>query len=100
MPTATNGNGEVAIQRPKSLDIAERGIRSSGDFRDLMSELMSDVIGGALSPQRTNAACNAGGKLLKMLELEYKYSNDPNTRSRRLAIAFDGDEEQAEAATH
>lgn len=53
---------------------------------------MSDVIRGALTPEVTNAACNAGGKLLKMVELEYKYATDPERRSRRLQVAFEPQE--------
>lgn len=74
---------------PRSLAIAAGGINSSGDFRNFMSAIMTDVIQGALSPDVTNAACNAGGKLLKMVELEYKYANNPGKRERTLDIAFE-----------
>lgn len=39
----------------------------------MMSSLISDVIDGSVSPQVTNAACNAGGKMLKVVELQLKY---------------------------
>ena len=42
-----------------------------------MSALMSDVIEGRISPAVSNAACNAGGKLLKVVEMQYKYSAQP-----------------------
>jgi len=70
-----------------SLAIAERGVQSSSDFRDLMSALMSDVIRGSLNPMVTNAAVNAGGKLLKMVELEYKLSSDTRRRDSSLKMA-------------
>lgn len=38
-----------------------------------MSALMSDLIEGKITPGVGNAACNAGGKLLKMVEMEAKY---------------------------
>lgn len=38
-----------------------------------MSSLMSDVIDGRVAPQIVNAACNAGSKLLKTVELEHRY---------------------------
>lgn len=79
---------------PRSLMIAEQGITSSGDFRNFMSALMTDVIRGTLSPETTNAACNAGGKLLKMVELEFKYAKTPSSRSRELPLAFDPTELQ------
>lgn len=34
---------------------------------------MSDVIEGRVTPSVGNAACNAGGKLLKAAELQIKY---------------------------
>lgn len=73
----------------RSLDIAERGIKTSRDFRDFMSALMSDVISGAVTPQITNAACNAGGKMLKMVDLEYKYGTRPEKRQPVLSMAFE-----------
>jgi hypothetical protein len=38
-----------------------------------MSALMSDLIEGNVAPQVGNAACNAGGKMLKAVEMQYKY---------------------------
>ncbi|MDE2104457.1 MAG: hypothetical protein KGL39_44895 [Patescibacteria group bacterium] len=34
---------------------------------------MSDLIAGRVTPQVGNATCNAGGKLLKIVEMQYKY---------------------------
>lgn len=48
---------------------------------------MTDVIRGSVSPEVTNAACNAGGKLLKMVELEYKYATEPHARNRIMSVA-------------
>ena len=53
--------------------IAVKGIKTSLDFSAFMSALMSDVISGAVSPGVGNAACNAGGKLLKVVELQMRY---------------------------
>lgn len=38
-----------------------------------MSALMSDVIEGRITTDVANAACNAGGKLLKVVEMQYRY---------------------------
>lgn len=38
-----------------------------------MSALISDVIDGSLTPGICNAAVNAGGKLLKVVEMTHKY---------------------------
>lgn len=62
-----------ASRKPRSLGIAKRGIRTGNDFAEMMSSLMSDLIEGAISPQVGNAACNAGSKLLRVVELQYKY---------------------------
>lgn len=97
--TATRPRGSAGRQRrpegpteptqSRSLGIATRGIRTSRDFRDFMSALMSDVISGAVTPNVTNAACNAGGKMLKMVDLEYKYATKPQQRHPVLTIAFE-----------
>lgn len=91
---ATRSKGTVKDRQETgegaSLRIAQRGIHSSRDFRDLMSALMSDVISGAVTASVTNAACNAGGKMLKMVELEYKYATRPKTTQNPiLTIAFE-----------
>lgn len=39
----------------------------------MMSALMSDLIEGTITPQVGNATVNAGGKLLKVVELQLKY---------------------------
>ena len=39
----------------------------------MISALMSDVIEGAVSPNVANATCNAGGKLLKVIEMQIKF---------------------------
>jgi len=53
-----------------------------------MSALMTDLIEGTVAPQIGNAACNAGGKLLKIVEMEIKYGTvrSPN-KGRELLLA-------------
>lgn len=38
-----------------------------------MAAMMEDLIEGRMSPATGNAACNAGGKLLKVVELQHRY---------------------------
>lgn len=38
-----------------------------------MSALMTDLVTGAITPEIGNATCNAGGKLLKIVEMQHKY---------------------------
>jgi hypothetical protein len=66
---------KVAERRvpPKSLGIAEKGITTAQQFAALMSALMTDLLNGSITPGIGNATCNAGGKLLKMVELNQKY---------------------------
>lgn len=71
-----NGSSPVVEARiPRSLALAQRGIKTGADFSQTMSALMSDLIEGAITPQVGNAVCNAGGKLLKVVEMQYKYGN-------------------------
>lgn len=58
---------------PRSLPIAAKGIKTARDFANMMSALMSDLIDGRVTPSVGNATCNAGGKLLKVVEMQYKY---------------------------
>lgn len=58
---------------PKSLAIAEAGVNSGRSFAAMMSALMSDILSGRVTPATGNATCNAGGKLLKVVEMQYKY---------------------------
>lgn len=58
---------------PASLAIARSGINTGRDFARLMSALMTDLIEGKITPGVGNAACNAGGKLLKVVEMQAKY---------------------------
>jgi hypothetical protein len=54
----------------------------------MMSAMMSDLIEGKISPGVGNAACNAGGKLLKAVELTIKYGQKgPGTGEKTLQLA-------------
>lgn len=80
-----------ATEPPRSLSIAVKGVKTGDDFAGLMSALMSDLIEGRVTPQIGNATCNAGGKLLKVVEMQYKYatnSKEPRPR-RKLILALE-----------
>lgn len=72
---------------PKSLLIAERGIRTSSDFANMMSCLMSDLATGRVTPQVGNAMCNAGGKLLKVVEMQQRYGTQGDGQKKELLLA-------------
>lgn len=88
---ATKGSAALAKGKsPRSLGIADRGIRNSHDFANLMSALMSDLIGGRVTPSIGNATCNAGGKLLKVVEMQYKYGTQgPGSGHKVLTLAIE-----------
>ena len=60
--------------QPRCIEAAKNGIRTGSDFANMMSCLMSDVIEGRVTPSIANATCNAGGKLLKVVEMQIKYA--------------------------
>jgi len=85
----TNGQAMAkATVTPKSLRFAKDGIRTGEDFANTMSALMSDLIEGSITPEVGNAVCNAGGKLLKMVEMQYKYASPPQVVKERPNIAL------------
>ena len=47
---------------------------------------MSDLISGAVKPQIGNAVCNAGGKLLKVVEMQFKYGVQQQTDGQRILL--------------
>ena len=77
-----------AVPLAKSIKLTERPIRSGADFANLMSALMGDILSGRVSPAVGNATCNAGGKLLKVVEMQYRYGAPVgNQRQRKLILA-------------
>jgi hypothetical protein len=76
-----------ASQQSRCLTIARKGIRTSHDFANMMSALMTDLAEGSMTPGQGNAICNAGGKLLKNVELEQKYGVKGPGNERTLQLA-------------
>ena len=85
--TSEKSQSNAAGAGSGSLAIATNGIHSSKDFANLMCGLMTDVIAGSVTPVIANAVCNAGGKLLKVVELEHKYGIPQSNGSKQLALA-------------
>lgn len=86
-PGPNAGHPEVPENgRPRSLDIAAAGVRTSVDFAKLMSAIMSDTIEGRVTPSVANAACNAGGKLLKVVDLQMKYGTKSSGNQKVLDL--------------
>lgn len=60
-------------------------VSTADEFARFMSTLMTDLIAGKVTPQVGNAACNAGGKLLKVVDMQYKLGRGTNGH-RQLAL--------------
>lgn len=76
---------------PRSLNISEQGIKTGSDFANLMSALMSDIIAGRVTPSVGNAACNAGGKLLKVVEMQYRYGTNGAGQGEKVLLLAPGE---------
>lgn len=91
--TTTNGQAVAASTDPRSLAISERGIKTGSDFAGMMSALMGDLIAGRITPQVGNAVCNAGGKLLKVVEMQHRLGTQAGAPdSRVLTLVHDARE--------
>ena len=48
---------------------------------------MSDLLDGSVTPIVANATVNAGGKLLKVVEMQYRYGTHKDDRPKTLTLA-------------
>jgi hypothetical protein len=75
---------------PRSLAIAGEGIKTANQFAQFMSAMMCDLIDGRVTAGVGNAAVNAGGKLLKVVEMQMKYGTaSGDGRRRELPLTTD-----------
>jgi len=87
--TGTQGSQGVVATQSKSIPLFERGVYTSGDFARAFSALMSDTVSGRLAPGIVNAVCNAGGKMLKVVEMEMKYGTSGAGQDRKILALAD-----------
>lgn len=80
------GNKDAA-KKPSALAVSRLGIKTGHDFANLMSTVMGDLIDGSIAPQVANAVCNAGGKLLKVVEMQHKYGTPSPQNDKVLVLA-------------
>ena len=52
----------------------------------MMSALISDVLEGRVTPGVCNAAVNAGGKLLKVVDMQQRYGQLDGNNARELIL--------------
>lgn len=67
------GSVKAGSTTPRSVAIADAGIRTAPQFASLMSALIADIATDRISPKVGNAMVNAGGKLLKVAEMQRQY---------------------------
>lgn len=82
-----NRSQAVVKESADCLKIFADGIHTSKDFASGMSALMGDLVKGAMPPSVGNAVCNAGGKLLKVIELQMKYGKRVGNGERVLTLS-------------
>jgi hypothetical protein len=70
MPTK---DPDPSLGIPKSLVIAERGIETGGQYAAVYAALIPDLLAGRVTPSVGNAVCNAGAKLLKIVEMQQRW---------------------------
>ena len=85
--TSRKGKNSGASSSSRSRAISQQGVKSGRDFAHLMSALMSDLLSGAVDHPTANAVCNAGGKLLKVVEMEQKYGVGKKKTTSGLSLA-------------
>ena len=72
--------------QPRSIAIAQEGIRTASDFAKMMAALMSDLAESRITPQVGNAIVNAGGKLLKVAEMQARFGVQGKGAERELIL--------------
>lgn len=69
-------------EEPRCFAIVRKGIHTARDFANLMDALLYDLATGRIPPEQGNAMCNAGGKLLKVCEMEARYGRALGTTAQ------------------
>lgn len=60
-------------EKPLSALVGQRGIKTTSDFAEFFTALMTDVVEGNVDAQDATAICKAGDKVLRVVELEYQH---------------------------
>lgn len=85
------GDGET----PRSTRIASRGIRTADDAANFQAALLGDIMTGLVQVKVANSACNAMGKLLKIVDMKHRYGGEPGSDPKPLKLADPADGERA-----
>jgi hypothetical protein len=60
------------LAEPLASKVASKGIHTSSDFANFMGALMADLVSMRIEPNVANAACNAGDRLLRVVDMQMK----------------------------
>jgi hypothetical protein len=69
-----------------SVKLAQRGVKTTAEFSELMSALMCDAVAQKVTPQIVNAACYAGRNLLRVAELQMRMGKATKGNVVQLAL--------------
>ena len=75
----------IAARKARCVAVADAGVKSARDFASLMSSLIGDIAANRIDTRTANAICNAGGKLLRVAELQSKYGK-PTAKDQGLML--------------
>jgi hypothetical protein len=84
-----NGNGRKGVVRGKKarcVAVADNGVKTGAQFAQLMSLLIGDIASDRIDAKTANAMCNAGGKLLKVVEMQHKYGGNNAAKVKTLSL--------------
>lgn len=90
---------DIRVIESRAIKVARDGIDNSRQFTNLFSGLIADLAEQKVTASIANAMCNAGGKILKMVELEIRYGQQVPGQQRRLLTISGTYEEDRPALT-
>lgn len=60
-----------------------RGVSSGRDVAALLGALIADVMTDRVTPEKAAVVCNAVGKILRLVEMEYRWGTKEDPDGRR-----------------
>jgi hypothetical protein len=82
--------GKAATQDrtpPRCLAVSEKGINTVTNFSNFFSLMIGDLVAGRITAGISNAACNAGAKLLKAVEMQERYGKPVPGQNKSLVLS-------------
>lgn len=91
--SVTDVTSDTGHEQPTSSMVAERGIKTAYDFAAFMGALMSDLVDGRVEPKVANAACQAGDKMLKVIEMQMRHGREGSNGNKTLMLSHSAKDE-------